>query len=54
MGGHRDGSKNERRTGQGRVQETVSKKKLLLVIYSRCSCLPAPAHPPITPSQTLF
>lgn len=38
---------------EGRVQETGSNKKLLLVTYSIWSCLPAPAHPPITPSQTL-
>lgn len=45
---------NMRQTEEGRVQETGSNKKLLLVIYSICSCLPAPAPPPITPSQTLL
>lgn len=37
---------------EGRVQETGSNKKLLLVTYSIWSCL-RPRPPPITPSQTL-
>lgn len=51
MGGHKDGGKNERGTGEGRVQETGSSKKLLLVTYRTRSCLPAPAPTPITPRR---